>query len=151
MYATLLDEGNYHCTESTMHRILRDHGSLGRQRDAPSLACCSAARALWRSPRASATLSGALLSDAAGHQLPNDHPKVQPDRLSERPLDGLPVGNGKPATFGHSYKAPPDALRSWARGVAVDWTFGAMTRVDLRDTALDTRVSGNGTCVAKSH
>lgn len=32
MYATLLDEGTYLCSESTMHRILREHGLSGQRR-----------------------------------------------------------------------------------------------------------------------
>lgn len=32
VYATLLDEGVYLCSESTMHRILRDHGLSGQRR-----------------------------------------------------------------------------------------------------------------------
>lgn len=32
VYATLLDEGTYLCSESTMHRILRDHGLSGQRR-----------------------------------------------------------------------------------------------------------------------
>lgn len=31
-YATLLDEGVYHCSASTMHRILRNHGLAGQRR-----------------------------------------------------------------------------------------------------------------------
>ena len=31
-WATLLDEGTYLCSESTMHRILRDHGLAGQRR-----------------------------------------------------------------------------------------------------------------------
>ena len=31
-YATLLDEGTYLCSESTMHRILRDHNMAGQRR-----------------------------------------------------------------------------------------------------------------------
>ena len=32
IYATLLDEGIYLCSDSTMHRILRDHGLAGQRR-----------------------------------------------------------------------------------------------------------------------
>ncbi|MEZ5310677.1 MAG: hypothetical protein R2735_08835 [Microthrixaceae bacterium] len=32
VYATLLDEGTYLCSESTMHRILREHGLSGQRR-----------------------------------------------------------------------------------------------------------------------
>ena len=32
VWATLLDEGVYLCSESTMHRILRDHGLAGQRR-----------------------------------------------------------------------------------------------------------------------
>jgi len=32
VYATLLDEGIYHCSESTMHRILRDNHAAGERR-----------------------------------------------------------------------------------------------------------------------
>ncbi len=32
VYATLLDEGTYMCSDSTMHRILREHGLSGQRR-----------------------------------------------------------------------------------------------------------------------
>ena len=34
IYATLLDEGTYLCSESTMHRVLRDRGLAGQRRQA---------------------------------------------------------------------------------------------------------------------
>ena len=48
VYATLLDEGTYLCSESTMHRILREHGLSGQRRQ-------SSARVGHPKPRVVAT------------------------------------------------------------------------------------------------